>query len=414
MASRSTAIGGGTSRPPTVNCFSLNLNMSDFIFIHSQLNNSGSTFLVDSQADISIFKASSVLSKLNINYSDKINIKGITNDTIKSIGSVHAYLEFPNFDLNCKFHLVSDDFNIPADGILGRDFLRKNSCTINYNDMCLTVNYDSQTSTLPLREGPSNHTIALPARAEVFRKLNAPINVDTVVHNQEIYPGVYLPRTIISPNNPLLKILNTTSETIVIPKNISLKISPLSEFYVFNISQISKDAEANKTRTEQLLHQIEQNVNPLYKNDLISLCKQFPEIFLMDNDVPTINNFYEQKLRINDDSPVYIKNYRLPHSQKDEIDRQVNKLLENNLIEPSQSNFNSPIILVPKKGQKDKWRLCIDYRQVNKKLIVDKFPLPRIDEILDGLGRAKFFSVLDLHAGFHQIPLDEIPRHNFF
>lgn len=185
--------------------------MSDFIFISSQFNNSGSTFLVDSQADISIFKASSIFSKLNINSSDKIQIKGITSDTITSIGSVHVYLIFPNFNLNCKFHIVSDDFHIPADGILGRDFLKNNTCIIDYNNMSLTVKYNFNSSTIPLNEGPSNQTIALPARAEVFRKFNIPITVDTVVLNQEIYPGVYLPRTIISPQNSYLKILNTTS-----------------------------------------------------------------------------------------------------------------------------------------------------------------------------------------------------------
>src|ERR1700743_2100697 len=54
--------------------------------------------------------------------------------------------------------------------------------------------------------------------------------------------------------------------------------------------------------------------------------------------------------------------------------------------------------------------MCIDYRLVNKKIIADKFPLPRIDQILDGLGRARYFSILDLFQGFHQIPLDEESR----
>lgn len=123
----------------------------------------------------------------------------------------------------------------------------------------------------------------------------------------------------------------------------------------------------------------------------------------------TINNFYEQKLRLKNDGPVFVKNYRLPYSQKEEISRQVKNLLQNDLIEPTQSCYNSPIILVPKKstnGEK-RWRMCIDYRLLNKKLVADKFPLPRIDEILDELGRAKFFSVLDLYSGFHQIPIEQ-------
>lgn len=95
-----------------------------------------------------------------------------------------------------------------------------------------------------------------------------------------------------------------------------------------------------------------------------------------------------------------------------EINDQVQKLLKQDLIEMSRSNYNSPLIIVPKKsvdGSK-KWRMCVDYRLLNRQLIPDKFPLPRIDEILDGLGRAKFFTCLDLQAGYHQIPLDNQSR----
>lgn len=72
-------------------------------------------------------------------------------------------------------------------------------------------------------------------------------------------------------------------------------------------------------------------------------------------------------------------------------------LLNNDLIEPRCSNFNSPIILVPKKSSDSskRWRMCIDYRRSNKKLIADKHPLPRIDDILDSLGKTRYFSVID-------------------
>lgn len=74
-------------------------------------------------------------------------------------------------------------------------------------------------------------------------------------------------------------------------------------------------------------------------------------------------------------------------------------MLRENIIEPSISLYNNPILLVPKKSDDNskKWRLVIDFRQ-HKKILGDKFPLPRIDVILDQLGRAKFFSTLDLNS----------------
>ena len=121
----------------------------------------------------------------------------------------------------------------------------------------------------------------------------------------------------------------------------------------------------------------------------------------------TVNNFYTQEIKLKENSPTYTKNYRLPMSHKDEINKQVHNLRDHDLNETTISNYNSPIILVPKKGTQSskKYRMCIDYRKVNKNLIADKFPLPRIDEILDSLVRAKYFSVLDLFSSFHQIPI---------
>ena len=85
------------------------------------------------------------------------------------------------------------------------------------------------------------------------------------------------------------------------------------------------------------------------QNDLMSICLTYADISALKDDKMSANNFYEQKFRMVDSSPVYVQNYRLPHSQKGEINRQVQTLLDNDLIEPSTSNFNSPLILVPKR-----------------------------------------------------------------
>lgn len=83
----------------------------------------------------------------------------------------------------------------------------------------------------------------------------------------------------------------------------------------------------------------------------------------------------------------HIKNYKKPESRKPGIQRQVNQLIEEGIVEPSVSEYKSPPLLVPKKSMpksaEKRWRLVVDYRQVNKKLLADKFHLPRIEDILD-------------------------------
>lgn len=114
-----------------------------------------------------------------------------------------------------------------------------------------------------------------------------------------------------------------------------------------------------------------------------------------------------------DQVPIHQRQYRLPHSQREEINRQLTKMNHEGIIEPSSSPWNSPMLLVPKKldmNGKIKCRLVVDYRKLNNITVGYKMPLPQIREVLDRLGNSKYFTVLDLASGFHQIPLEECSK----
>jgi len=95
--------------------------------------------------------------------------------------------------------------------------------------------------------------------------------------------------------------------------------------------------------------------------------------------------------------------YRRSVLENDEIKRQIQELLQKGHIRPSSSPCGSPIVLVQKKD--GNWRLCIDYRALNKITVHNRYSIPRIDDLLDQLKGAKYFSKIDLKSGYHQVPI---------
>ena len=89
--------------------------------------------------------------------------------------------------------------------------------------------------------------------------------------------------------------------------------------------------------------------------------------------------------------------------EQQQIQAAVHDMLQRGIIEPSNSAWVSEPHLVRKED--GSFRFCIDFRQLNKVIVHDKYPLPRIDDLLDTLGKSHYFSSLDLASGYWQIPL---------
>ena len=105
------------------------------------------------------------------------------------------------------------------------------------------------------------------------------------------------------------------------------------------------------------------------------------------------------------DIPVCKKSYNLPYALRNLVKKEIQDMIEAGIAEKSNRPYASPIVVVPNKD--GSIRLCVDYRQLNQVTIFDPQPMPKLEDIINKLGKAKYISKIDLTKGFWQIPLSE-------
>ena len=147
---------------------------------------------------------------------------------------------------------------------------------------------------------------------------------------------------------------------------------------------------------------INSNLLPSQISDMNYLLDKFSHLF---SDIPNLTNAISHEIKLVDNDPVKIKPYPLPFTSLEIVKDEVNSMLELDVIEPSDSPYCSPIVLVKKKD--GSIRFCIDFRVLNTKTIGDACPIPDHDYIISKMADAVYFTKLDMTKGYWQIAIDE-------
>lgn len=299
------------------------------------------------------------------------------------------------------------------DGLIGLDLLEKLESNIDLKNKLLITRQSTNPLLMYDSRNCNLYEDIIPANSSKLVKV--PINF----HDGEVFiPEQFLSNctigdcvTTVTSNRGIIEVANPTRHDLVFSMD-----RPLSA-ELFNAQCMR--TEPISSRTKEVLSRLRMDhLNPEERANLEILCARYSDVFYIEGEPLTFTNQIKHSIRTKDEIPAYTKSYRYPFIHRQEVQDQISKMLDQGIIRPSQSAWNSPIWVVPKKvdaSGKTKWRLVVDFRKLNDKTIDDKYPIPNIADVLDKLGNCHYFTTLDLASGFYQVEMnpEDIPKTAF-
>ena len=228
--------------------------------------------------------------------------------------------------------------------------------------------------------------------------------------------GVCAQESLLQTGGELVHLVLTNSTGITQRFDKDTVVGTAEHVTVIPIESIIADAESpsiqsvsvnsNSVDRKELVRNLSGRVGNLtisQKEKFVEFLVEKHEVFALEEDEKGETNLVQMTVDTGGAPPKKQRPYRLPFAAREEVARQIKKMEDAGVIRPSKSPWASPIVFVRKKDGTH--RFCVDYRALNAVTTPDTFPLPRIDDLLDQLGKAKYFSTLDLAAGYWQIQM---------
>lgn len=315
-----------------------------------------------------------------------------------------------NTDIHHKFLLF--DFDPKYKGLIGMDLFKKLGCNIDFKNKVLrTFNTE-----IPIYFDYPVKQVKIEPNCERFITVKTNYTDGYYICDDFTWSkGLKSPAAIVTVKNGTFRtsIINYNDTPQIVSYNRMLALSPLPSHLMENsqkyeINKIETETDIDKELCENLKKIRTSHMNEEEKREITKICYQYRDIFYSENIPLSFTHTVKHELRLTDDTPIFVRSYRQAPQQRTEIQKQVDSLLKQGIIRESISPWSCPVHIVPKKPDasgKVKWRLVIDYRRLNDRIIEDKYPLPNINDILDRLGRAQYFTTIDLASGYHQLEM---------
>lgn len=368
-----------------------------------------------------------------VNRQTQFVLTGISEQSISTLGTCDSSISFlHNIQIPHTFSVVPKEFklNNDSDGILGRDFLTQYNAIIDYfkhtiylkvahNEVkipFLLANQNKANSQINIDSPSYNinliNSIKLLPRSENFIEINVNTNSNLICLSEEVKPGVFTGNFLVKPENGKVIISVVNNNETEEKFNFKPNMYPVEHFNIFKLNTYEKNNYQNSIPINKLSNIIDiaAESTTTEKESILNMCSMYFDLIPTAESTFASSDIAEHKINLNNENkPIHTRQYRLPEAHKQIVDEHVQDMLTKEIICHSNSPWNSPLLVVPKKPDKDgnkKWRVVIDYRKLNNITINDAFPLPNITEVLEQTSHSKYFSTIDLASGFHQIKME--------
>lgn len=350
--------------------------------------------------------------------------RGMGNKQLSMCGFVKCKFVFRDHVL-MHYFLILPDEEAAVPLLVGRDLLKKMNihlCQIektkySINEI-LNLNKENKAQLLPEKVVSALKLFDLFIDLECndteapFKKQKPNTNCNTEVNiNCKSDPGVNLKNILVSNENKTVVHCNLDSEVNLLKDIVSCETRFKSCVGVVNLVETEDLMDYDEVILMVNATEIDEQM------ELIDIDKQLEQSEVEALKSVVYNNYvklsdetqkltgYSMQIKLKSDTPVYSSPRRLSYKEKLEVQKTINELLVQGIIRQSNSPYASSIVLVRKKN--GELRMCVGYRALNKLTVKDRYPLPLIENCLEYLGGKKYFSVLDLKSGFHQVPMHE-------
>ena len=391
--------------------------------------------LIDTGATHSLISkaAARKVNALYIPLTNKRVMKTAATDKLTMSYCTQLDLSFGKKTISTQFFILD---NLGGDDlVLGADFLSHHSEYVSVKNALISIDGLK----LPLRRADSSMKVSklavckrctvqphqevlLTLEEQLASKQSGVQQLALIQQSAQRCPeGIVVANAVVLPqaNQVLAQVTNTTDKPIVL--NRGLKVATLEAIdEVQDIEEIDEVPE-DDSRADPYAHEsvdLEKalqldHLNPDQRERLLALLMKYTKVFLQKGEPLGCTTLLQFNIDTGDAKPIKNPHRRVPPFMKPLVDAEIDKMLADDIIQPSASEWSSPLVIVKKRcppGETPALRICVDLRKLNQVVRDDVYPLPQMNDLLEQVAGHVWFSTLDLKSGYWQVPLNAESR----